>query len=199
MSVSDQKTSEILLTNIGKHIALTTSEQKLLVSKFSFLRVDRRELLIRQGEPCRHIFFILTGGIRAFHTASDGRESTIMFGIQDWWITDMNCFVNQQPALLSLEALEESTLMSLSWNDMEALYTQIPQFERYFRILMQNAYIREQQRILENITYPTEERYLRFISKYPFISKRFTQKQIASYLGVTPEFLSTVKRKSHKS
>lgn len=190
---------DLLLGNIAKHIALTASDEKLLVSKFNHLQVARRELLVKQGEPCRHIFFILSGGIRAFHTAGDGRESTIMFGIQDWWITDMNCFVNQKPALLSLEALEESTLMCLSWDDMEALYAEIPQFERYMRILMQNAYIREQQRALENITYSTEERYQRFISKYPFISKRFTQKQIASYLGVTPEFLSTVKRKSHKS
>ena len=189
----------LLLANIAKHIVLTASKEQLLVSKFSLLQVGRKELLIKQGEPCRHIYFILSGGIRAFHTASDGRESTIMFGIQDWWITDMNCFVNQKVAVLSLEALEESTLMCLSWDDMEALYTQIPQFERYIRILMQNAYIREQQRALENITYSTEERYQRFISKYPFISKRFTQKQIASYLGVTPEFLSTVKRKSHKS
>jgi len=111
----------------------------------------------------------------------------------------MNCFVNQKPALLSLETLEESSLMSLSLDNMEVLYFEIPKFERYIRILMQNAYIREQQRVLENITYSTEERYLRFISKYPIVSKRFTQKQIASYLGITPEFLSTVKRRSHKS
>lgn len=188
-----------LLANIGKHIELTTAEERLLLSKFNLLQVARKRLLLRQGEPCRQIFFILSGGIRAFHTASDGRESTIMFGIQDWWITDMNCFVNQKPALLSLETLEESSLMSLSLDNMEVLYFEIPKFERYIRILMQNAYIREQQRVLENITYSTEERYLRFISKYPIVSKRFTQKQIASYLGITPEFLSTVKRRSHKS
>jgi len=189
----------LLLSNIAKYIVLAAPDEQLLVSKFNLLQVSRKELLVKQGDPCRHIFFILSGGIRAFHTANDGRESTIMFGIRDWWITDMNCFVNQKPALLSLEALEESTLMCLSWDDMETLYTKIPQFERYIRILMQNAYIREQQRALENITYSTEERYQCFINKYPFISKRFTQKQIASYLGVTPEFLSSVKRKSHKS
>lgn len=192
-------TSELLVANVRKHISLSSSEAELLISKFTFVHVARKAILLKQGESCHYIYFILSGGIRAYHSSQDGRESTIMFGIKDWWITDMNCFVNHLPALVSLEALEESTLLRISWNQMETLYQEIPQFERYFRILMQNAYIREQQRVLENITYPTEERYLRFIKKYPSISKRFTQKQIASYLGITPEFLSAVKRKSYKS
>jgi CRP-like cAMP-binding protein len=122
-----------------------------------------------------------------------------MFAIKDWWITDMYCFLNQKPALLNIEALEESRVLQLKFAHLEELYKKIPKFERFFRILMQNAYVREQLRVLDTISLTTEERYYRFIHKYPQIVKRVSQKQIASYLGVTPEFLSTVKRKSSDS
>ncbi len=188
-----------LFSNIQKHIHLTSSEILHLASKFEEKYILRKELLLNQGSPCRDIFFIAAGSLRAFHRSQDGRESTIMFGIKDWWITDMNCFINQKPALLNIIALEDSIVFKLDFNVLEQLYTEIPKFEKYFRILMQNAYIREQQRILENITYSSEERYNRFVTKYPFISQKVTQKEIASYLGITPEFLSSIKRKSHFS
>jgi CRP-like cAMP-binding protein len=118
-----------------------------------------------------------------------------MFAIQDWWITDMNCFVNQKPALLSIEALEESKIVALDYYLLEELYRSVPKFERFFRILFQNAYIREQLRVLQSISFTTEERYQQFVEKYPAVAQKVTQKQIASYLGVTPEFLSSIKRK----
>ncbi len=118
-----------------------------------------------------------------------------MFAVKDWWITDMNCFVNRKPALLSIEALEDSKVMELDFFLLEALYQKTPKFERFFRILFQNAYIREQLRALHNISFTTEQRYRQFVANYPAIVDKVTQKQIASYLGVTPEFLSSVKNK----
>jgi len=118
-----------------------------------------------------------------------------MFGIEDWWITDMYCFANQKPAMLSLETLEETSVFTLDFDSFEHLLQKLPKFERLFRILFQNAYSREQLRVLDSISLSTEERYYKFVNKYPNLAKKVTQKQIASYLGVTPEFLSSVKKK----
>ncbi len=122
-----------------------------------------------------------------------------MFAIADWWITDMYSFVNQVPALLSIEALEESEILQVSFAQLDMLYKDIPKFERFFRIIMQNAYIREQLRVLDAISLTTEERYRKFIGKYNQFVPKVSQKQIASYLGVTPEFLSSLIRKKSTS
>ncbi|ULT25234.1 Crp/Fnr family transcriptional regulator [Sphingobacterium sp. E70] len=136
--------------------------------------------------------------MRAFYLDVSGRESTIMFAVKDWWVTDMYCFVNILPAMLTIEAIEESTVYQLKKNDLEKLYQTVPQFERFFRILMQNAYIREQLRVVQNLSMTAEERYDIFVKKYPEVANKVKQKQIASYLGITAEFLSMIKRKSWK-
>ena len=116
-----------------------------------------------------------------------------MFAVADWWITDMFCFINQQPAMLNVEAVENSVILQLKKDGLERLSSNIPKFERFFRIIMQNAYIREQLRIIQNLSLTAEERYNNFLSKYPQVAKQVTQKQIASYLGITPEFLSIIR------
>lgn len=121
-----------------------------------------------------------------------------MFAVKDWWVTDMYCFTNVLPAMLTIEAIEESVVYQLKKNDLEKLYQHIPQFERLFRILMQNAYIREQLRVVQNLSMTAEERYAIFVQKYPAVACKVKQKQIASYLGITAEFLSMIKRKKQK-
>lgn len=185
-----------IFKNIEKHISLTDAEKDYFFSLLVMKEVSKKEIVLWQDQTCRNIYFVESGCLRAFHVNDDGKESTIMFAIKDWWITDMNCFINHKPALLSIEALEDSQLMLLDAYQLEKLYIENPKFERFFRILFQNAYIREQQRALQNISLPTEERYQHFIKKYPALIEKITQKQIASYLGVTPEFLSSIKKKS---
>ncbi len=101
---------ELILKNIQKHISLNDSEKSYFTSQLREKYISKKELLLEQGSPCRNIYFINSGSLRAFHLTKDGKESTIMFGIVDWWITDMFCFVNQRPALLSIEALENSNV-----------------------------------------------------------------------------------------
>ena len=122
-----------------------------------------------------------------------------MFAIEDWWITDMFCFLNKKPAMVFIESINDCLIYQLSKENLEMLYIKIPKFERFFRILMQNAYTREQLRVLENLSLTAAERYQSFLLKYPQIAKVVTQKQIASYLGVTPEFLSNIVSKNKKS
>ena len=154
---------------------------------------QKKETLLKQGDVCKYIYFVNSGALRAFYTDRHDRETTIMFGVADWWITDMNSFLNQQPALMSLESLESSEVLELSKSGLDQLYADVPKFERFFRIIIQNAYVREQVRVIHNLSMTAEERYEIFMQKYPHIAQRVTQKQIASYLGITPEFLSTIR------
>lgn len=184
-----------IFKNIEKHISLSDFEKEHLISLLKEKSILKKEFVLKQGQTCKKIYFVEFGSLRAFNVDDKGKESTIMFAIQDWWITDMSCFINNKPALLSIEALENSKVLELDFHLLEKLYQELPKFERFFRILFQNAYIREQQRALYNISYTTEERYRQFVKKYPAIVEKITQKQIASYLGVTQEFLSSVKKK----
>jgi len=184
-----------ILRNIEKHISLSDFEKECFVSSLKIKNIEKKNLLLKQGQVCKHLYFVESGSLRAFNINTDGKESTIMFAVQDWWVTDMYAFVKQKPALLSIEAIHDSRLLEISFQTLEALYLKIPKLERLFRILFQNAYIREQLRVLDNISLTTEQRYYKFVEKYPQLVNLITQKQIASYLGVTPEFLSAVKKK----
>jgi len=121
-----------------------------------------------------------------------------MFAINDWWITDMYCFVMELPAMQNIVAIKNSSVLQLRKSDLEKLYLEVPKFERFFRIIMQNSYIREQVRVLQSLSLSAEERYNIFINKYPQLMPHISQKQIASYLGITPEFLSIVRRNKAK-
>jgi CRP-like cAMP-binding protein len=117
-----------------------------------------------------------------------------MFAVPDWWVTDMYCFLNGRPAMMYIEAIENSSIFQLRKEDLDELYVRVPKFERFFRILMQNAYTREQLRVIQNLSLPAKERYNNFLEKYPHIAQAVTLKQIASYLGITPEFLSAIRK-----
>lgn len=189
----------LILKNISKHISLDSEETSYFLALLQEKRVQKKELILKHQQPCKNINFVASGLLRAFYLDALGKESTIMFAVSDWWITDMFCFLNQKPAMLNIESLEESSILQLSKENLDKLYIKIPKFERFFRIMMQNAYVREQLRTIENLSLPAEERYYNFLKKYPLAAERVTQKQIASYLGITPEFLSLIKTNKQKS
>jgi CRP-like cAMP-binding protein len=186
---------DLILQNIAKHITLTTAETNHFISLLKPEAIKKKTILLREGQLCNNIYYVSSGILRAYHLDKDGKEATIMFALSDWWITDMFCFVNQQPAMLFIEAVENSTIVALQKKDLDNLFVEVPRFERFFRIIMQNAYIREQVRVIQNLSLSAEERYQHFLNKYPQIVKQVTQKQIASYLGITPEFLSSLRKK----
>lgn len=185
--------NNLVLENVAKHISLDTEEVAYFISLLKEKQLPKKSMLLKEGQICKQINFVHAGTLRAFYLDKSGRESTIMFAVADWWITDMFCFVNQQPAMLNIEAVEDSVVFQLAKHDLDKLFIDVPKFERFFRILMQNAYIREQLRIIQNLSLSAEERYYNFLNKYPQVATQVTQKQIASYLGITPEFLSTIR------
>ena len=189
---------DLVLKNIAKHISLDENETAYFLSILKERKYPKKTIILKEGDICKTINFVQSGTLRAFYRDQQGKESTIMFAVSDWWITDMACFINQQPAILNIETIEESNMLHLQKDDLDDLYLKIPKFERFFRIIMQNAYIREQLRVIQNLSLTAEQRYYIFLEKYPQVVKQVTQKQIASYLGITPEFLSMIKANKKK-
>ncbi|HLK29220.1 MAG TPA: Crp/Fnr family transcriptional regulator [Puia sp.] len=191
-------THELILKNIAKYIDLNQEEIIFFTSLITYKEIAKKKLILQEGQTCKYISYVHSGALRAYHIDKDGKESTIMFAIADWWVTDMYCFLNEKPAMMHIEAIEDSIIFQLSKERLEKLYQKVPKFERFFRILMQNAYTREQLRVIENLSLTAEERYDSFLNKYPHIAKTVSQKQIASYLGITPEFLSAIRNSKSK-
>ncbi len=190
---------EAILKNIAKHISLDKEEVDLFTALITSKELPKKTILLKEGQVCKTLSYVHAGVLRAYHVDKDGRESTIMFAVADWWVTDMYCFLNERPAMMYIEAIEDSRVFQITKENLEKLYVHIPKFERFFRILMQNAYTREQLRVIENLSLSAKERYDNFLSRYPNIAKLVTQKQIASYLGITPEFLSAVRKQKYIS
>jgi CRP-like cAMP-binding protein len=184
-----------ILANIQKHVTLEEKEISFFTSMLVEKRVHRKDFILKEGEPCSCIYFVNEGALRAYYLDRDQNESIIMFALSDWWITDMHGFANEKAAMLNIDALEESTVLQLQKKYLDLLYEKVPKFERFFRVVMQNAYIREQLRVMQNLSMTAEERYEAFLKKYPQFAQRIPLKQIASYLGMTPEFLSVVRKK----
>ncbi len=189
---------EFLFKNISKHIELNTRDETLIRACFQSKQFSAKQIIQYAGEPCRNFYFVNSGILRAYCIDSKGKEATIMFAMNDWWITDMFCFVNQLPAMMFIETLKESEVLCIQHLQLEQLLKQIPDFERFFRILMQNAYTREQLRSIENLTLTAEQRYDIFLEKYPKVTPLITQKQLATYLGISPEFLSVIRKNKSK-
>jgi CRP-like cAMP-binding protein len=186
-------TQDLVLHNISKHILLDNEETAYFMSLVKSRQLVKKSFILKEGQLCKYISFVNSGTLRAFYLDKEGKESTIMFAVADWWITDMYCYINRLPAMLNIEAVENSSIFQLQKDHLDTLLVKVPKFERFFRILMQNAYIREQLRVIQNLSLSAEQRYDNFLSKYPQVAKKVTQKQIASYLGITPEFLSTIR------
>ena len=191
-------THDLILYNIAKHISVDEEEISYFISLLKPRQVAKKSFVLKEGQICKYISFVNAGTLRAYYLDKEGKESTIMFAVTDWWITDMYCFINRLPAMLNIEAVENSNIFQLQGDHLDILFLKVPKFERFFRIIMQNAYIREQLRVIQNLSLTAEQRYDNFLSKYPQVAKQVTQKQIASYLGITPEFLSAIRGNKSK-
>ena len=188
----------LILQNVSRHITLNKDEISYFTGLLSHKEIGRKEFLLQAGAVAKHINFIHSGALKAYYLDIKSDENIIMLAVDDWWITDMYSFTSGSPAMQFISAIEDSKIFQLQKNDFDQLLVKVPAFERFFRILMQNAYVREQLRVIQNLSMPAEERYLNFLKKYPQLVQRVTQKQIASYIGVSPEFLSAMRRRMQK-
>jgi Cyclic nucleotide-binding domain. len=184
---------EDLIKHISKRVHLSIEEADLLLDFFSEATFQKKEFLLQKDQQCTDLFFVREGILRSFFLNESGKECTVMFAAKDWWITDMPCFLNRRPAMISIQAIKNSSVLTLNKNDLERIFDSVPSFNIFFRKLMENAYCREQLRMIENLSLPASERYENFLRKYPDVASKVSLKQIASYLGITPEFLSMLR------
>jgi CRP-like cAMP-binding protein len=180
--------------NIARHINLTESEFQYFTSFLSERKLKKRQYLVQQGDICRYTCFVSKGCLRMFEIDNTGKEHNIQFAIEDWWTGDLDSFLTETPARLNVECLENCELLLIEKKDMERIYAEIPQFERFFRIIIQNAYVASQRRLLSVMSKNALERYLDFSERYPHILQRVPNHHIASYLGITPESLSRLRK-----
>jgi CRP-like cAMP-binding protein len=181
------------LDHISRYIQLTPGEQSIFLSKVKFRKFLKGQFVVQNGDICRHESFVLSGCLKTFYIDNDGHEHVVMFAIEDWWTADLGSFITQTPADLNVQCLEDSELVQIAYSDLQQLYVEIPKLERFFRIIIQNAFVASQKRIVNNLSLPAMERYIRFRDQYPKIEQRVPQYMIASYLGITKEFLSKIR------
>lgn len=186
---------DLILSNIARHIRLDKTEEDYFVSLLQHKTIKRKDFLLKQGDICRTENFIIKGCLRTYSVDDNGFEHIIMFGIEDWWAGDLYSFLTATPARYSIDALEDSEVLQISKTNLDNLYTKIPKFERFFRLIIQNAFIAQQNRINQNLSFTAEQRYIDFITRYPQLEQRIPQKQVAAYLGITPVFLSMLRKK----
>ena len=186
---------DLLISNISKHISLTVEEIEFFKSLLKPKSLANGEFLLREGAVCKHESFVTKGCLKTYYLDENGFEHIIDFSIEEWWADDLYSLLTQTPSKSNIKAIEDTDILQISKNDLELLYQKIPKFERFFRILFQNAYITQREQINLALSASAQERYLLFVKKKPYAEKRFSQKDIASYLGVTPQFLSTLKKK----
>lgn len=186
----------LLIENIKKHINLSDSEANSICEFFKLKTIKKKEFLLTQGTICKFEGFVLKGCFRTFTIDKKGNENTLYFAAKDWWLMDIDSFMNHKPSDLNIQALEDSEVLIISQKDKETLYTKIPSAEKLFRIMFQKSIVAWQRRIIRNHSLTAKERYNHFIEKYPKIASKLTDRQASSYLGITHEFLSKIKKQS---
>lgn len=181
---------QLLLQHISKHISLTNEEEVILKSLLHSKKIKKKHFLLQEGEVNRSATFVTSGILRIYSIDKNGFEHILQFAPPGWWIGDMKSALTQQPATLNIDAIEETEVLWISKEDLEKLYAAVPKFERFFRILAENSIASHQQRLVNNLSLSAAERYANFCQLYPSLIQSLPQKQVASYIGVTPEFLS---------
>ena len=187
-----------IVENISKIVTLTPQEQALFLSKTETKQYKAKTIILNAGEVCKHSYFVNSGLLRSFTINDNIVEHVLSFACEGWWIGDMYSLLSQKPGNLFVEVMEDSEVVLLSKENQEKLYTEIPKLERFFRILTENSLVANQERLMDNLSLTAEERFEKFCKKYPTLIQKVSQKQIAAYIGVTPEFLSKMKARMLK-
>ena len=184
----------LLHQKITEIVTLSDEEFDLLKNLFVPKKLRKRQYLLQEGDVCKYQAFVEKGILRSYTLDDKGAEHVLQFATEGWWIADLSSYLTGEPSPFHIDAIEDAELLLVnkaSWN--EAL-EKIPQLERYFRILIQNHLIATQKRLMQSLSDTAEVKYLRYIQLYPDCLQRIPQHMIASYLGVTRETLSRLRR-----
>ncbi|SKA06329.1 cAMP-binding domain of CRP or a regulatory subunit of cAMP-dependent protein kinases [Chitinophaga eiseniae] len=190
---------EPILQNVAKHIALSEGETTFFCSLLQERQYHKKEYLLREGGICNQLAFLTSGCVKSYLLDQKSNEHILTIAIADWWVADYQSLVFDTPSELFIEAVEPTTALLLTKPDREILFTRIPRFEQYFRILTERAFAVSQQRITDILSLPAAARYEQFLRRYQRIAASFSQQQIASFIGVTPAFFSRMLKSKRSS
>ena len=188
-------TENKIVEYINKFISLTDEESEIFSNSFREVKIKKKQFIVQPNFIVKNRNFVLNGAFRAYVVDDKGQDNTIAFAIEDWWITDYNSYILQKPATMFVVALEDSIILEITYEKEQILKQSNHKFETFFRIRAERTAAFMQQRIISNLTQTAEERYENFIEKYPQIVQRVPQYALASYLGMTTEFLSRIRNK----
>lgn len=180
-------------------LPLDEREVAIIEEIFKQRRIKKRQFILQEGDICKYNTFVVEGCFKMYFVDLNGKAHNLQFAIENWWIGDIGSFHTEMPSQLNVEALENSIILQIKKEDQLKLFVDYPKFNRIFRVLAENAIVSLQQRVLQNISSTAEERYVDFLQRYPQLFNRISNVQIASFLGVTSEFLSTIRKKMVKS
>jgi CRP-like cAMP-binding protein len=182
----------LILNNIARFIDLTELEKQKYLSLLTEIKVKKKAFLMQAGDVAKYEYFITKGCLKVYTLDEDGAPHISMFAVEDYWTGDIASFMMKKPTPYFIKATEHSELLGISRANYDLLFQEIPKFEKFYRILYQKSLISYIQRSNHGISLTAEERYIEFKSKYPQIVNRITQKDLAGYIGITPEFMSKI-------
>jgi CRP-like cAMP-binding protein len=193
-----QSQIEPLLNYFQKVIPLNKEEKQLVIELFKPRLYRKKQYVLQEGDVCNQFNFIVRGCLRMYKVDDKGNTHILQFAVENWWLSDIGSFHERKASDLNIDALEDTMVLQISHDNLLSLYTTAPKFDRIFRVLIENSFVSLQKRLLQNISSTAEERYLSFLENYSHLNNRLPQTQIASFLGITPEFLSRLRNRQTK-
>jgi CRP-like cAMP-binding protein len=190
---------DILYQHFNKYVNLKEEEFDECKSLFNYKKYRKHQYILQRGDISRFETFIISGCTRTYEVDDNGQEHIIQFGVETWWVGDLHSFLTNSPSRYNIDCLEDTEVLQIPRVEMERLYDKVPKLERFFRILIQKAYIASIDRIYSNLSKPAPQRYQEFMEKYPLLEQRIPNHQIASYLGITPQSLSRIRSQMVRS
>lgn len=194
-----QTSVEPLLEYFNRFIPLNTEEKQLVVEFFKPRLYRKRQYVLQEGDVCAQFNFVVRGCLRMYKIDEKGNTHIIQFTSENWWLMDIGSFHGKTPSELNIDALEDTMVFQISYENLIGLYTKAPKFNLIFRVLIENSFVSLQKRLLQNISSTAEERYVAFTQSYSHLTNRLPQLQIAAFIGISPEFLSRLRNKQVKA
>ncbi len=186
---------QLLIQNIAnKGVQLEADEIDVIQSAFHHRKYRKSQYILQQGDVARHESFIIKGLARKYYVDDRGQEHILLFAAEEWWAGDLDSLYTGRPTDYNIDCLEETEVLQITRNDLEQLYVQLPKINIYFRILFQNSIMAYNKRVTSALSKTALERYQEFIERYPRIEQRIPNHQIASFLGITPQSLSRIRK-----
>ncbi len=183
-----------LIAHFESYLPFEDSERELIIQRLKHRSLKRREHIMVTGQVCRHYTFVVRGILRMYGIDRGGKENNILFAAENNWISDISSFHSGLPGESNIQALEASEIIQIEQQDLYHLYLSIPKLDRIFKVITEEKYVELQDRVFQDISSTAQERYLAFLKKHPDLASRLPNTQIASYLGITPEFLSVIRK-----